>query len=297
MDRGDLVPDDLIIAMIIERLERAGHRRRASSSTASRAPSAQAEALDEELDAARPHADRRAADRRARGRGRAAAVRAAGVREGPAQLPRRLRPAQAPRPLRHGRQPAGRARRRPPGGGAAPARGVPREDRAADRLLRAAAASCAGSTARAAPTRSATRSARRWRRCGSRSRSRPAMIIRKTPEEIEAMAAAGEIVARCLAMLRGQVPARASRPPSSTARREVHPQPGRRARLQGLPRLPGLDLHLAELDGRARHPGRLRARSAATCSRSTSASSTRAGSPTRRSRSRCGRSARSRRSC
>ena len=38
MDRGDLVPDDLIIAMIIERLEDAGHAATASSSTASRAP-------------------------------------------------------------------------------------------------------------------------------------------------------------------------------------------------------------------------------------------------------------------
>ena len=54
--------------------------------------------------------------------------------------------------------------------------------------------------------------------------------------------------------------------------REVHPLPGRRAGLQGLPRLPGLDLRLAELDGRPRHPGPLRAASAATCSRSTSAS-------------------------
>ena len=29
------------------------------------------------------------------------------------------------------------------------------------------------------------------------------MIVRKTPEEVEVMAAAGEIVAGCLAMLRG----------------------------------------------------------------------------------------------
>ena len=39
MDRGDLVPDDLIIAMIMESLETGRPRQRRSSSTASRARS------------------------------------------------------------------------------------------------------------------------------------------------------------------------------------------------------------------------------------------------------------------
>ena len=54
-------------------------------------------------------------------------------------------------------------------------------------------------------------------------------------------------------------------------RRDVHPLRGRRPDLQGLPRLPGRDLHLAELDGRPRH-SRARTRSRrATSSRWTSA--------------------------
>ena len=43
--------------------------------------------------------------------------------------------------------------------------------------------------------------------------------------------------------------------------RALHPLAGRRAGLQGLPRLPRLDLRLAQLDGGARHPGPLRAAS------------------------------------
>ena len=59
------------------------------------------------------------------------------------------------------------------------------------------------------------------------------------------MAAAGEIVARCLDAAAAK--ARAGRH-DRRARRgggEVHPLAGRRARLQGLPRLSGLDLRLA----------------------------------------------------
>ena len=109
-----------------------------------------------------------------------------------------------------------------------------------------------------------------------------AMIIRKTPEEIDSMAAAGEVVARCLAMLRVEVPRRRHDRRARPGGGEVHPQPGRRARLQGLPGLPGLDLRLAELDGGARHSRARTRSSAATCSRSTSASSSTAGSPTPR---------------
>ena len=74
------------------------------------------------------------------------------------------------------------------------------------------------------------------------------------------MAAAGRILARCHEILRAK-----ARPGVTTAEldaggRALHPLAGRRARLQGLPRLPRLDLRVAELDGRARHPGPLRAR-------------------------------------
>ena len=79
--------------------------------------------------------------------------------------------------------------------------------------------------------------------------------------------------------------------------RAVHPLAGRRAGLQGLPRLPGLDLRLAELDGRARHPGLLPSSSAATSSRSTSAWCSTAGWPTPRSRTRSATSRRSPSGC
>ena len=84
---------------------------------------------------------------------------------------------------------------------------------------------------------------------------REQMIIRKTPAEIESMAAAGQVVARCLDMLRSKC--RAGRHDRRARRRgrEVHPQPGRRAGLQGLSRLSGLDLRVTELDGGPRHPG------------------------------------------
>ena len=98
MDRGDLVPDDLIIAMIIERLqqpdtaERLHPRRLPAHACAGGGARPGARAARPPLtaalliDVAEDEVD-------------AAAVRAARVREEPAQLPRRLRPAQALRPL------------------------------------------------------------------------------------------------------------------------------------------------------------------------------------------------------
>ena len=97
------------------------------------------------------------------------------------------------------------------------------------------------------------------------------MIITKTPEQVEKMAAAGADPRPLPADARRQGAGRGDDRGARRRRREVHPLAGRRAGLQGLPRLPGLDLRLAELDGRARHPRPLRAASAATCSRSTSA--------------------------
>ena len=75
----------------------------ASCSTASRAPCAQAEALDEALEQARPPADRRAAHRRPRRGDRAPHLGPPRVRQGRPRLPRRVRPAQARGRLRHGR--------------------------------------------------------------------------------------------------------------------------------------------------------------------------------------------------
>ena len=68
-------------------------------------------------------------------------------------------------------------------------------------------------------------------------------------------------------------------------RRALHPLARGHAHLQGLPRLSRLDLRLAQRDGRARHPRPLSPGAAATSSRSTSASRSTAGWPTRRARS------------
>ena len=84
------------------------------------------------------------------------------------------------------------------------------------------------------------------------------MIIKKSPAEIEKMAAAGAILVRTMDLLAGRS-ARASPRGSGQGGREVHPVAGRHARLQGLPRLPGLDLRVAEPHGRARHPRQVQA--------------------------------------
>src|SRR5436190_17055319 len=72
-------------------------------------------------------------------------------------------------------------------------------------------ASSAASTDRARPPRCTTTSEPRWRRCGSRTRpsrrlypGRGRMIIRKSPEEIEKIAAAGRVLARCHTLLAGK---------------------------------------------------------------------------------------------
>jgi hypothetical protein len=72
------------------------------------------------------------------------------------------------------------------------------------------------------------------------------MIVRKTEAELETMARAGKVVAETLDMLE-----REAKPGVTTA--DLH-RPGRRADVQGLPRLPGVHLRVSERDGRARHP-------------------------------------------
>ena len=88
---------------------------------------------------------------------------------------------------------------------------------------------------------------------------RRAVIIKKSPEEIDKMAAAGSILVRTLQLLEGKVREGVTHEGPRRGGREVHPLAGRRAGVQGLPRLPGLDLRVAQLDGRARHPGPLQA--------------------------------------
>ena len=122
----------------------------------------------------------------------------------------------------------------------------------------------------------------------SRSTLGRRVIIKKTPEEIERMAAAGAILVKTMNLLAGKIRPGVTHARARPGGREVHPLAGRRAGVQGLPRLPGLDLHLAQLDDRARDPRALQARAAATSCRSTSAWSATAGWPTRPGRSRSG---------
>ena len=81
------------------------------------------------------------------------------------------------------------------------------------------------------------------------------MIIKKSPEEIEKMARAGAILAATLDLIEANI-----RPGVSTgeldelAERFIRSH-GADADVQGLPRLPRLDLRLAQRDDRARHPG------------------------------------------
>ena len=103
------------------------------------------------------------------------------------------------------------------------------------------------------------------------------------------MAAAGAILVRTLRLLEGKVREGVTTADLDEAAEKFIRSQGADARVQGLPRLPGLDLRLAQLDGRARHPRPLSRSSAATSSRSTSASSSTAGWPTPRAPSRSAR--------
>src|SRR3954447_2090188 len=121
-------------------------------------------------------------------------------------LPRRVRPAEERGRLRPGRLPARAARGRQARDREAPARGLPRPDQPADPALRGQEPAAplrwrapAGRGARPHPSdprHAATR--------GGVVATLSSVIVRKTPEEIEKMAAAGRVLSRCLTLLRGK---------------------------------------------------------------------------------------------
>ena len=73
------------------------------------------------------------------------------------------------------------------------------------------------------------------------------------------MAAAGAILVRTLKLVESKIRPGVTTLDLDRAAEQLHPLAGRDARVQGLPRLPRLAVHVAERDGRARDPGRLRA--------------------------------------
>ena len=107
------------------------------------------------------------------------------------------------------------------------------------------------------------------------------------------MAAAGDDPGAHARAARGQGPRGRHHRGARRGGREVHPLAGRDAGVQGLPRLPRLDLRVAQLDGRARHPGPLQARARRHHQPRRRRRSRTAGSPTPRARSRSARSRRS----
>src|SRR5215204_2789852 len=117
------------------------------------------------------------------------------------RLPPRVRPAEEPRRLRPGRLAAGPARRRQGGDRPQAARCLPRADRAAGRVLR-----------RAGPAAALRRQAPPGRRQRPHPRhpghpapgGRALMVILKTPEEIEKIAAWWRVLAKCHRLLRSK---------------------------------------------------------------------------------------------
>ena len=121
MDRGDLVPDEVIIGVIARARRGQGGRRRLHPRRLSphHRPGRGAR---RGARGPRPRADRGDPDRRPRRGGRAPARRPADLRQEGPHLPCRVRPAQAGGRLRHLRRRARRARRRQARGDPQPAR-------------------------------------------------------------------------------------------------------------------------------------------------------------------------------
>ena len=85
------------------------------------------------------------------------------------------------------------------------------------------------------------------------------MIIKKSPAEIDKMAAAGEILVRCMDLLAGKIrPGVTTLELDAAAEKFIRSQ-GATPAFKGYRGLPGLDLLLAERHGRPRHPGSLQA--------------------------------------
>ena len=192
MDRGDLVPDDVIVGVIAERID---EKEAEDGFILDGFPRTepQAEALDAEADRARPRGIGGGADRGRRGRGRPPARRAAHLRPTAISSTSEFDP-----PKKEGvcdvcGARARGPRRRQAGGDPPPPRHVSREDRAAGRPTTRRAACCSRVDGDR-PPEEVTDTIRellatwRWRRRLRRAMYRGGIIL-KTPEQIEEMAA------------------------------------------------------------------------------------------------------------
>ena len=97
------------------------------------------------------------------------------------------------------------------------------------------------------------------------------MIIKKSPEEIDKIAAAGAILVRTLKLIESKIrPGVTTAELDQAAERFIRSQ-GAEPAFKGYRGFPGSICTSPELDGRARDPRALRARAAATSCPSTSA--------------------------
>ena len=86
------------------------------------------------------------------------------------------------------------------------------------------------------------------------------MIIKKSPEEVERMAAAGTILVQTMNLLAGKIRQGVSTRELDEAAEKFIRSQGAEPAFKGYRGFPGVDLHVAELDDRARDPRLLHAR-------------------------------------
>ena len=261
MARGDLVPDDVIIGLIRDRLAN-DDTSHGFCSTASRARRPQAAELDSMLKTLHRGISQVLAfdvDLEAAG---APAFRSPGMPRGRARLPPRQQAAGQRQRVRHRRLGAVPARGRQARGDPRPLpEAVERGGRAGARLLPRARPGDRRRCGQAG--RSGRRRGRRDHREAGARHDHPQVRPRGRDDGARRRGGGRDAHA---ARARGSARRNARR-----ARRDgrgSHPQPGRCAVVQGLPRLPRIDLRVAQRDGGARHP-RARTRSSpAICCRS-----------------------------
>ena len=265
MDRGDLVPDDVIIGVMLRAHRRRGRRRlhpRRLPAHHRAGRRARRGALQ-----ARPQDHRRAAHRRRRTRrssgGSPAGARAAAGTSTTSTSTRPSTRASATRtaPSSSSATTTRRDRAEAP-------RHLPRADASRWWSTTRAVVSCAPSTGRVRRPRSTTTSARRSRRCVWKNASDG---HHQDPRRDRRDDAGGGDPHQGPRPHGAQDPPRCDDGGARRGRREAHPLAGRDAGVQGLPRLPRLDLRLARTTWSCTASRVPSSSSAATCCPSTSA--------------------------